>query len=59
MKMIRVISKKGGNSGDITVQISIKDDIIVSIEIIEQDEDEPYFTDALSVIDSIIETNGC
>ncbi len=47
-----------GNSGDITVQISIKDDIITSVLILEQEEDEPYFTDALEVIPAIIEANS-
>ncbi|MCR5585013.1 MAG: ferric reductase-like transmembrane domain-containing protein, partial [Lachnospiraceae bacterium] len=47
-----------GNSGDITVQISIKDDIITSVVILEQEEDEPYFTDALEVIPAILEANS-
>lgn len=47
-----------GNSGDITVQISIKDDIITSVLILEQEEDEPYFTDALEVIPAILEANS-
>ncbi len=47
-----------GNSGDITVQISVKDDIITSVVILEQEEDEPYFTDALEVIPAILEANS-
>ncbi len=47
-----------GNSGDITVQISIKDDIITSIEILNQYEDEPYFTDACAVIEKILSENS-
>ena len=47
-----------GNSGDITVAVTVKDDIITNIEILEQEEDEPYFTDALEVITSMLETNS-
>ncbi len=47
-----------GNSGMIGVRVTLKDDTIVSIEISEQDEDEPYFTDALAVIPAMIEKNS-
>ncbi|MCR5824583.1 MAG: FMN-binding protein [Lachnospiraceae bacterium] len=47
-----------GNSGDITVAVTVKDDIITNIEILEQEEDEPYFTDALEVIPKILEANS-
>jgi uncharacterized protein with FMN-binding domain len=47
-----------GNTGDITVQISIKDDIITSVLIPEQEEDEPYFTDAPEVIPAILKANS-
>ena len=36
-----------------TVQITIKDDIITTIEIVPQNEDDLYFSDACAVIDDI------
>ncbi|MCR5428137.1 MAG: FMN-binding protein [Lachnospiraceae bacterium] len=47
-----------GNSDNITVQITIKDDIITGVEILSQNEDEPYFSDACAVIDDILSTNS-
>ncbi len=47
-----------GNSDNITVQITIKDDIITDIEILSQNEDEPYFSEACAVIGSILSENS-
>ncbi len=47
-----------GNSGDITVKVSIRDNAVTDVEVLEQDEDEPYFTDALAVIEHIIDANS-
>jgi len=54
-----VYTGKGmGNSGPITVEIEVKDEKIVSIRVVKQMEDEPYWTDAANVIDQILERNS-
>jgi len=54
-----VYTGKGmGNSGPITVEVEVKDEKIVSIRVVKQMEDEPYWTDATNVIDQILEHNS-
>jgi DMSO/TMAO reductase YedYZ heme-binding membrane subunit/uncharacterized protein with FMN-binding domain len=47
-----------GNSGKITVEVEIKDNEIVSVRIVSQHEDEPYWSWACEVIDDIISSNS-
>lgn len=47
-----------GNSGQITVEIEMKDDKIQYVQIVSQKEDEPYWTWATEVIDDILEAGS-
>lgn len=47
-----------GMNAQITVSVTIQDDIITDIVIDSQREDEPYFTDALDIIDWILQANS-
>lgn len=47
-----------GMNAQIAVSVTIKDNTITDIAIDSHREDEPYFTDALAVIDDILDTNS-
>jgi uncharacterized protein with FMN-binding domain len=47
-----------GNSGKITVEVEIKDNKIVSVKVVSQHEDEPYWSWASEIIDDIISSNS-
>ncbi|MGM9579107.1 MAG: FMN-binding protein [Evtepia sp.] len=47
-----------GMNAQIAVSVTIRDNTITDIAIDSHREDEPYFTDALAVIDDILDTNS-
>jgi uncharacterized protein with FMN-binding domain/cell division protein FtsL len=47
-----------GMNGNITVSVTIKDDVITDVSIVSASDDEPYFSDAKSVINTIISRNS-
>lgn len=47
-----------GMNAQIAVSVTVRDNTITDIAIDSHREDEPYFTDALAVIDDILDTNS-
>ncbi len=47
-----------GMNGPVEVQVTVTDGVLAEIQVTDSQDDEPYFSDALAVIDEMLAANG-